>query len=244
MSLQSNYVNRVAEAFGRSYFGAWLPDSTYSLGEYGLLEDGVFSSHGCIGSVPTVIDQEPSGFGVRQSRNVRIDFKAAMQSSLQTPSIPFEKAGLGLTFDREGSFIIIARECYEDAILHPGSLADLLIGKLDGDLTGNSRFRVVTRVRRMPLAHILVAERKGAHIELLLGGGSPPALEDLAGLDAGLSLAGSSEGVMVFSPARGVTPLVFLSKLEKVTKAGPDSGSAEPGASGFALVPDEIPAKS
>jgi hypothetical protein len=215
MSLSSNYVKRIADAFGKTTFAAWYPDAKYSLGDYGLISDNVLVPYGNLRDLgirfDIASDTGNTPFGVKQSREVSFSFKAAGEAHPGVPGVPLASAGIGFQLRGEGAFVIVAPESYLDQIDYYGSLGSQ-ISELVEEGRWDPDFRVVVQVRRMPLATVLISESRESSVEFSLGAIAGPTLNDLCRADLGSALTSRSAGAMVIGPAVEVGPIMQLAR--------------------------------
>jgi hypothetical protein len=201
------------------YYAAWLPNEELSLGDVGILDKGIFfrrkKSLALLGISFTVRkDPHPTPFDLQSDKGVQITSKAAYQSTVQTPNIPVEKAGVAVDFSAKEAFVVKAPETYEPTIEDIDTVQTQIV-----DLYKKRKWRrqwvVIVKIVNAPIATILVSKSSQGKIELAAEGQFPAgSTVQLGQANLQFSVSFSSGDILALRNAQDVSPFFQLAGLK------------------------------
>ncbi len=201
----------------KTYWAAWLPNSQYSLGDYGILEGSLFKKVGSLNDLS--IDFESSEYSKRGSieyvseSGVQIYFKTIGQINNNLPNIPEEKAGINIQFSSKGAFLVQIPDSNEVSINNFKSLQDSIIAKFEsGDW--NKDWVFITKIINAPTATFLISNSSESNMEFALEGDLTSGSTVLASTENKFQYATQSGDILKFFGANEVSPFFQLSKLK------------------------------
>lgn len=194
MSIAQTYVRKVKREL-HDHFAAWTPDRTIHLGDVGVIKKKVFYPLTSLSDLKipfeTREDTTPSPLLLGTESEFSMTVKGEGETRADLPGVPEAKAGISLTFAREGAFVFAANKVYWNTIKPTLELRDAILEAFE---VGNwdKNWRVMMNLALVPKATIIVAASNGATIDLTAEGklgGKVLTLSSLA--DAKLGFKGS-----------------------------------------------------
>jgi hypothetical protein len=211
--LAKGYLKSIHERLG--YFGSWLPNTHCSLGDIGILQDGVFERRSRLDNLSIGFDTRtganPLSISLTSTSGVDIAVKARGET-IEGINIPQASAGASLTFSEMGGFVFQAIDCYVDEMDDQVTLGSRLLAMHKNNPASWERdWCVVHTLVRAGSATIAISHSDGARLDL--SAKASVAAGDLAKASGGLAVSNQSGDIFHVVAATGLTPLFKISRI-------------------------------
>ena len=143
-NVKYQYTNEIHKQLG--YLATWLPGGTMELGDYGTLDDHLYTRLGSLKDRGFKVRPAPRGtpleieYSSRESVTLTIQLKGQNKN---LPNIPSGQAGIDLKFTRSGSCVVVLNDAVERTV---ANLFQLRIDRLCSQLVGQVRIHARRKV--------------------------------------------------------------------------------------------------
>jgi len=201
------YAQELWNKFG--YLAAWLPNEHLSLGDVGIVRDGIFEPITSLARLDIAFDVEPAG-GVSElsytsSDKVTVETNGGVQGGVAT-AVGASAGHVTVNFGSEKSVLFQASGSKVSRIADLQSLGNAIIKRSQQDLWGR-RHVVVSDLITVEAATILVSNGKNARIELDVEGELTPTIASLGKANVKLGVRYSAGIDTRILCEGGLTPL-------------------------------------
>lgn len=207
-AIHERYAEELRDEF--DYLSTWLPNSHLELGDVGRLHRDRFerlTSLSALGISFDVRDRERS-VDLEYNSAATVGVSAAAETGIAPATVR-----ISVSFSQEHGIVFQAKSCTVTEVANRAALGDRVL-----ELVHLGRWPagqvVVTEVVRTGPAVVLIAQGRGAHLELTTDGPVPDLLP-LASVSAALEVVTAKDiGVKVIAP-EGLTPLFRASGVRR-----------------------------
>lgn len=214
------YINGIKKKL-KNYFAAWLPNEDIKLGDIGVLDGNLFTRVTSLNKLGKLSinfqerpDTHPTPIDYVSESGVSFFVKATGESNPKLPNLPAAKAGVGIEFSREGSFVVQAQQSYEPSIEDIAQLEkDILNAYKQGVWEKN--WAVIIRCVRAPMATIIISNSSQSKIELSAESEIQNGLQDLGKVSFNFGIRSQQGDVFKMIGALQVTPFFQLARIQK-----------------------------
>jgi hypothetical protein len=208
MGMASNYCQLIHKNFGANHYPTWLPSVNMLLGDYGILDDGIFTKQGNI---------RDYGINFQADLGVPIqDFeyksKGTSSADINAGAGGFINVGLAFKFTKQFDTYFLAADCQQSVMLNQPAVINQV--KQEFKKNGMKNYYIVAEVLKAGATTILIASDKNAEFAVEAKASQVPKI-DLKDPSISLSIKKATNMGFKLTAANGLTPLVALSK--KVT---------------------------
>lgn len=210
------YVNGIKKKLN-NYYAAWLPSQKFKLGDVGVLDGNFFTRSHSLNDLGMAFEERPNSgstpINYVSDSGVTITIKTSGETNQQLLSIPKGKAGIGIEFSKEGSFIVQAAKSYETSISNIYKLEeDIRHAFQDGKW--KSKWVVITQLVYTPMATIVISNSSQSKIELSAEGTVPVNGFSLGEANAEFSMTSQTGDIWYSNNAKDLTPFFKLVQLQ------------------------------
>lgn len=205
MGMAEKYCDLINDNFGGNYYPTWLPSVSMLLGDYGVLEDDVFTKQGNI-----------RDFGINFQAELGVSIQDFEYKSQGTSSMDinagaggFVNVGLQFKFSRKFDTYFLAADCQQSVMLSQPAV--MKQAKQAFTLHGMKNYYLVVEVLKAGASTILIASDKNAEFAIEAKSDQIPKI-DLKNPSIAVSIKKATNMGFKLAAASGLTPLVALSK--------------------------------
>jgi hypothetical protein len=205
MGMANKYCDLINDNFGGTYYPTWLPSVNMLLGDYGILDDDVFTKQGNIRDF-AIHFQADLGVQVHD-----FEYKSQGTSSLDIGAGVggFVNVGLQFKFSKKFDTYFLASECQQSLML--GQSAVMKQARQEFLANGMKNYYIVVEVLKAGATTILIASDKNAEFAVEAKSSVVPKI-DLKNPSIALSQKKATNMGFKLTAASGLTPLIGLSK--------------------------------
>ena len=211
------YVEGVKKKL-KNYFCAWLPNHTLKLGDVGILNGKFFTQVTTLDKlgIPFEVreDDSPTPMDFTSDSGVSFSFKLGGETNAELTSIPQAKAGIGISFGKQGSFVVKAEKTYEPSIEDSASLQKAILSAAKNK-TWDRRWAVIYRIVNAPTATIIISNSAESNIELAANSSVSAAELDIGNANLELGIRKKTGDVFHMINAENVSPFFRLARIKK-----------------------------
>lgn len=209
-SMATNYCREIKHQLG-SYFGTWLPNAPVNVGDYGTVEDRIFTSIGNVGSLGCKVEVatgEPTHLHFTSTSGVTVKHLSSVDANVPSTKI---EAGLEIAFSKQDGIFFNAAESVVKRITNSAQIESTLL-KLTKANKWKKDWVVVTGVVSTGATTIAISKSDRASITLRAKGNF--AEIDLANASVNLQIEATSNIGLQLIAEKGLVPLMQLSQLQ------------------------------
>jgi hypothetical protein len=202
--MANKYCDLINDNFGGVYYPTWLPSVSMLLGDYGILDDDVFTKQGNI-----------RDFGIKfkaelGSKFPDFEYKSQGVSSLDVSAgfEDFVNVGLKFKFTRKFDTFFVAAGCQQSLML--GQPMVMNKARAAFATNGMKNYYIVVEVMKADATTILIASDKNAEYAVEAKSPDIPKI-DLKNPSLAISQKKATNMGFKMAAAPGLTPLVALS---------------------------------
>jgi hypothetical protein len=205
MGMANKYCDLINDNFGGTYYPTWLPSVNTLLGDYGILDDDVFTKQGNI---------RDFGISFQADLGVQVqDFEYKSQGTssfdLGAGATNVVHVGLQFKFAKKFDMYFLAADCQQSVMLgQPGVVSQ---ARKAFAQNGMKDYYIVTEVMKAGASTILIASDKNAEFVVEAKSDLIPKI-DLKNPSIALSIKKATNMGFKMAAAMGLTPLIGLSK--------------------------------
>jgi len=203
--MANKYCDLINDNFGGSYYPTWLPSVNMLLGDYGILDDDVFTKQGNI-----------RDFGIKfkadlGSKFPDFEYKSTGVSSFDMAAglDSFINVGLKFKFSKKFDTFFIAAGCQQSLMLSQPSIMNKAQKAFAEN--GMKNYYIVVQLMKADATTILIASDKNAEFAVEAKSEVIPKI-DLKNPSIALSEKKATNMGFKMAAAPGLTPLIALSK--------------------------------
>lgn len=215
-SIADFYTKQVHKKLG-TYYGAWLPNESLKLGDYGVLDGDHFQRKGNIADFGITFterpDNDPTPIDLVSESGVEFTLKFAGEANTGAPHIPDAKAGIAFHFRKSGAFIIVAERTFEPTIENIREVEDRVLELYERG-EWHREWAVIVKMVTAPVATILISCSSESGIEIALDVDPTDGLVGLGKASLGFSVRWQSGDVMKMIGAANIAPLFQLAGIK------------------------------
>jgi hypothetical protein len=210
------YVSGIKRKLG-NYWAAWLPTSTFHLGDVGVLNGRFFTKVSSLQDLGISFEAE-HGLGVGSidyvsETGVSIYLKLAGETNPFLPSIPETSAGIGVEFSFGGAFVVQIPETHEQTIKSVLSLQSQIIPAFkDGRWEKN--WAVIVRIIEAPLGTFLISNSSESKIEISVKSDLAFGIAELGTAEASLSVRSQKGDILKILCAKNISPFFQIAQIK------------------------------
>ncbi|GAA4405612.1 hypothetical protein GCM10023187_24160 [Nibrella viscosa] len=213
------------------YYANWLPNQKLSLGVVGQLIDNYFfqplTTLKDLGidfnpATDVEVDEDPTPLDLVSNKGVTINFKVAGEIDPNLPNLPQGKAGVGIDFSQEGSFILKAEKTFESRIRNvdgPESLGQKILEAYKKG-TWKWYYSVIFSIVEAPYADYIISQSSNSKVELQVNADGNIGKVELGNADLNFSVKTQSGNVLKMLSSKNSTPLFRLLGIKKNILSG------------------------
>jgi len=211
------YVKGIKKKF-RNYFAAWLPNEPLKLGDVGILEENFFTRITSLQELGISFqereDPDSSPIDFVSESGVSFAFKSAGETNPNLPGIPEAKAGIGIEFSQEGTFVVKAEQSFEPSIENiAGVQKEVLEAFKEGKW--EKRWAIIVRIVKTPVASILISTSSQSKIELSVESDITKGTIDLGNANIEFIAKTQKGGIFKSIGATNITPFFQLARIKR-----------------------------
>ena len=222
MSLAEEYAETIHDEW-QEQFANWPVSKPRELGDYGVLENGVFRRYGNVlkdFDIKAIISNDNNDAVIEYHSSESVDVKFLVKGDLSSTGVKLANAGLEISFHDENAFYFKAAKGLWKHFESPAKLGNEIMDIYEKNENKWKRnWVVITDLLEAKATTVIASKGSKASIVLEAEGGEVPSI-DL--LNASAKIAVRSEnniGLKVISES-GMIPLIGLMKIQRKSLLG------------------------
>ncbi len=208
MAVNKQYAKEIHDHL--AYFPTWLPSATISLGDVGIIRDGIFEKTGSLKDFRIThveqVDESEGDLEHTSSGAVSIEFRATGGAPAASAISGKFDGDIRVSFNRANAVLFQASQCKKSTIADIKQVTDAILSRY---LAGKWKPEecVVTAVVRSAATTVLISNAADAYVNLEANGELGQGKAPLASVNAKMKVGSRSAiGTSVVAKA-GATPL-------------------------------------
>jgi hypothetical protein len=216
-NVKYQYTNEIHKQLG--YLATWLPGGTMELGDYGTLDDHLYTRLGSLKDRGFKVRPAPRGtpleieYSSRESVTLTIQLRGQNKN---LPNIPSGQAGIDLKFTRSGSCVVVLNDAVERTVANLFQLQnDVRSLYLRRPSDWPKGLTVVSSIVQASSASVIVADSTSSHYSVTTEADLKAGLADLANVSLGLAVTSASDVSTKVLAKKDLRPLFRAFRLKE-----------------------------
>jgi hypothetical protein len=206
MSLAGKYCDLVRKNF-KTYYATWLPVVSMKLGDYGIMDDNVFTKQGNIRDYNVSFSADLGG----QVPDFEFTSTGTTSVNIAAGTSGFVNAGLKFTFASQFDAYFLAADCQMSTMQAQNEVLVTLAPIFKAKKMKN--YFIVTAVLNSKITTVLLSSDKNAEFSLEAKSPSIPQI-DLKDPSVSADIKTASKMGIKIQPSPGLTPVIALAKVK------------------------------
>lgn len=202
----------------QGYRATWLPSTPLQIGDFGVLENNVFSVEGNLKDMgiefTTRESENPSDIDFSSENGINITFKASGDPVLEGSALKEAEAGVNIKFNNDKSYVFKLKGFKDTIISNLGEIKTKILKQFkDGEWPKNRV--IINKLLTANSATILISGEAGISVDLKATAEVGTENMDIANADLGFELAAGQKLSTEIIGQAGVTPLYRVVGIKK-----------------------------